>query len=584
MTDCINQLGARGEFRRLLDDKAELLPVFGSEARYSLLKHDLAFKYYIGSFTDLMGDMTRPEVAASLVDAYSRGMTDLCRGIIGLFGNFDGFAVDLAGKGYGFNPILICPDGSEIALGAHFFNKSLKWLTDYESLQDLFMVGLDSGIVGLCSASSGEYLISSLLSNWRDDLINSDEAYIQSALSGIELPFLSGGLLNCPELLMAGSEREVDLLTPVFNTMLCWATPEVVAAFPDDLNPLVPVRQFRRFAPGSGIAHAVQSFNNFDYVDFDLVDQPFLDSIGDIDPVQYWKGYRLGLAGCDGVISLSGESAIHLYGNKSIKLGLYEMPGRTLCYASAEFLGGFQVSEYSDDLLSLSRQFFSVIVPVRAVIASPAESSGVRNHFNVTTITSSYSLHPLFREMLDDETRQGILSLITPAMLRYLIANPPKSCNPQFELAKVKHLGLDRLPVKARITRSTIEQLAQNGYIFASGSNLDFSFSVLASMSLTSIVSVLVGISEDGVIINGVPVGLRAKLKDTAGHHEGDIGYEVLKEVIRSKGLEAAKQAISSGDDWPLLFDVFGVDEFMDLLPMMPSDIKKEIVLSDFNI
>lgn len=527
--------------------------------------------------------------AASFIDVFAHGFTAICRQIIARYGPFEHLVAGFCDT-INFDGQVQSPSGESYTLPVTFHDHGFRGLGTYENVQTHFLVGIESGLDNLCIPTSAESYFACLLKMGDMTLMSGDGDFINSALKGIDLPFVVRGKLDNPELVMAYQRRDFGELAGGYRSMLCWATPEMLTEFHQELTQIDPVSKIRLKA---GLAEGFKpagrkqstlciSLGDVDYDFNSYVDRHYSGSFE-------WcvEALEFGLESPGSADQNAFLSAISLYGSIPTRYGLELNAGRVLCFCSAEFLCSLSAASSRPEHLESCERFFSSVVPIRNVISHSGRDEINTKAFALSALFRFSSLYSIFGLFLNDSLRHHLFGVVPRSLLEHLIDYPPPDCLPELELVKRRYMGRGDEPVKFSLTIPNRLRLATQGYRFPAGSELTFDAAGLhlfGHSMLADMVKGLVDMSDGEISINSVPTCLSPKLAVTERFHADQAAYLVLVNLISLRAIGDVKQGIATGDDWRLLVDAFGIGHFSDFLHLVPSAIKVQGVLDDFNI
>lgn len=164
-----------------------------------------------------------------------------------------------------------------------------------------------------------------------------------------ELPVLSREYLSSPELMVAMIDASHGCrYRKSYDPILCWATPEMVEAYGEYLDPYVPVH-------GAKVGGEAISFDAWQKTHADAL-------VAGVEP-QKCNSITLRCAATTN--DVVGQIAMQAYGNKKLKHGIYEKEGHVLCHTSARFLAEFErPSLLETNNLNAAREFAFRYVPI----------------------------------------------------------------------------------------------------------------------------------------------------------------------------------------------------------------------------
>lgn len=233
----------------------------------------------------------------------------------------------------------------------HFVNAFGACSTAYD-LKALFAVFMECGLKGLIEADVGmPYLFQG--NNFSRGL----ELARKSKFNG-ELPFLTAGILQSPELALCLSEESQRSATPdAYKPTLCWATEDMVLQYPAGLAPMRPLQrvEYEDRSPQSNTASAqVKRIRNIPLAQFKAEAKP-----SDLAVINHIAlGFQAGK-----MTEMAGSLNTYM-GGQQPGLGIADTQGRVLCEASVDFLLGFPLADGSAKNLDHSREFVEEYCPL----------------------------------------------------------------------------------------------------------------------------------------------------------------------------------------------------------------------------
>ena len=164
-----------------------------------------------------------------------------------------------------------------------------------------------------------------------------------------ELPVLSGEYLSSPELMVAMIEASHGCrYRKSYDPILCWASPDMLEAYAEFLDPYVPVH-------GAKIGDEQMSFDTWQKTHDEAL-------AAGAEPT---KCNSITLRCTATKNDLVGQIAMQAYGNMKQKHGVFEKEGHVLCHTSARFLAEFERPEVLEtNNYAAARSFTEHYVPL----------------------------------------------------------------------------------------------------------------------------------------------------------------------------------------------------------------------------
>mgnify|MGYP003407596776 FL=1 len=412
------------------------------------------------------------------------------------------------------------------------------------------------------------------------------------------MPELVDGLLGQPELAIALNHESARTSTPdAYQSMLCWASKDMVEQFPKDLAPLVPYQRVDGNSMGQWKSASGQPRN-----------MDFTNIVVGVTPSK--------------VCSNAVEYLHQTMSPRSSKYGFPDDRGRVLCETTADFLLQFPASDCSDENLKAAFDFTANYCPIDIMAAQAAvtcrEKFGVveiRHSFNSSFATHmNHNFDFLFEALKsDDPLHERVMGLMTKDQWSGLLGKAT-SVNPPSMVGLYQAFKLDNAGRSSKAFPHHFEILAQGGFKYAQNTkvfeddrkfdehnrnkDLNLEPSVIFPFSRKSISALGAVESVKETYRNCAKVNL---WPDTSaapldvGHAlqiSARLSFKVmstskilaLHSYFLNAGVEECAKAATKPSHWMTLTEIFSGDELQPYLKEMPGKARGRVLESGLGL
>ncbi|WP_274644887.1 hypothetical protein [Pseudomonas serbica] len=262
------------------------------------------------------------------------------------------------------------------------------------------------------------------------------------------LPTLSGETVSDPELMVALNEMANGRQHPKpYNPILCWATPEMVEAYGEYLDPYVPVH-------GATLGDQFVDFETWRALhtkaETEASEPPSCDAL-----TLQFKASRN---------DLLGQVVMQAYGNKKQKHGIFEKTGYLLCHTSCAFLAEFERPvELDSRNYALARAFTHHYVPFDLMTLN-AHPGGDRNCPAELGFHYATRVKALAFMRIGEDIHQALGPVLSHSQWKFILKDD--WLVGQDIVTAVKVFGLDNQAMVWRLEQETPGDLKDLGYRF----------------------------------------------------------------------------------------------------------------------
>jgi hypothetical protein len=409
------------------------------------------------------------------------------------------------------------------------------------------------------------------------------------------VPTLDNERLKDPELLMGLLEAGKDSIAGrAYEPMLCWATPAMVAAYPEHLHPFHARHEAscRSTIQRMGTTQSLSAWQ-----------ARFAAATEANEPVpDLWNLTISAEAVSD---DIKGQYVLHAMAPATARYGFLENDNLQLCHTTTSFLSEFQIPQACNTAnLALVEQFMSQYLPFD-LLTLEAFPDGKLSHSISNGLVSS-SISDVFDALaLDDAVGSNLARLMSPEQWRAL----GRSCVIKGSAMSRLHaeLGIDNQGFLMSPSQQSIEALHDQGFKFYPGSQVignkfadsnayAFRSSGETIVDLTTLFSTIIGatktlpdyfksdsnqscyrLAQMGIwpFEKHAPVSVADALK-VCGRMKDPMGNFTQPAIANrtflvSAGAEACTAAARSVKEWTFLLELLGVDAMRPYLHQMPS-------------
>lgn len=335
-----------------------------------------------------------------------------------------------------------------------------------------------------------------------------------------ELPVFAGERVSCPELVDALFETaKVD--GPGYDPILCWATPEMLNLYPEQLCKYSSTQQFEVLLRGSGTTKT-------------LTFKEWAESYSDVKGSSLLPDNYV-LMGYPEDDSRVGHALLMAMGSPASQHGFIERDGLVLCHTKASFLTEFEMSEFDAANAQLSREFVGQYLPLDFIV-DRAFPDGF-GHFKPNGFPSDSKSFKSGVRPRSSDCRKGFLELLghpdmgsqikglmNTEQWRHLAQT--QALVPSTLIVLHKALGFDNQGLAARLVRSDVVKMHEAGYRFAA-----HPYRLMTSEKNA--------VPEDSILNGETWVDMRlitVDLKDAAQTRKG-VGLKLVYEQLVAMGL-----------------------------------------------
>ncbi|MBB4867596.1 hypothetical protein HNP46_006510 [Pseudomonas nitritireducens] len=408
------------------------------------------------------------------------------------------------------------------------------------------------------------------------------------------LPFLNSGAIHDPELLLALDEASAGLPIEWFDETLCWATPDMVAAFPNDLTALRPqVLGNLRIRPGASTSGElclpiqnlsgdlakrvlVKAFTADEESAGDKPSEAYLDPASKQDMLL--TTITLTLAPEGRALTLRDRVLLNWLVPENQRMGM-QHNGRVLCRTTMGFLKGFQMMSADPGALRQARDALNHGFPLHEAAWAHTGELEADTGFCAELTDTPWPVSTFAQSMFDFEGSEELGNLL-----------PAEVLDPIISLLERERTTIEALNwVGYRLRRSHRIRMvwADKSDIinaFHAGCRLPPAADVIVELkpgrghSIEEVVPLLMEMAEGPLSINGescdIPIeealeglkGLRVKTSNPAR-------YAVLKSVLLNHGIDAAIPLLRTKAQWRVAVDVFSPSDLEPHAAKVPTSM-----------
>lgn len=429
-----------------------------------------------------------------------------------------------------------------------------------------------------------------------------------------ELPELSSGVLYSPELAIAlDLEASRNPHSGAYKPMLCWATQEMVDDFPGDLSPLRPFQHVSSptFNGSMDEWRADESSSRLLFTELDVGVEPSAEA-------------------------RFGDKLMHSMCPLAAQYGFEDVQGRVLCETSTDFLLQFEVAGTIPSNEQAARVFAEQYMPVEIMADLVAEECS-RDYGHPSTeyrFQGSYKIamkgdfNGLFELLAaDGPLRKQALSMMEPEQWKTLLGKTEgRKLTAKSLLAMYQTFSVDNTGLSIEVDYLEIPAFIEGGYRFSDETiffeyetkfneylrdhRLDRSLGKATAVYSFLNKALLIGTGPDGITpeenpheltkyFSGIlslnlwpsdtkkPEGLRDLLNAASTTDLGSITNSramAIRAMIYDAGVSACVESASTPKHWDKIRDVFGIDELVPYLNVMPGQAKGRLIQDELGI
>lgn len=429
--------------------------------------------------------------------------------------------------------------------------------------------------------------------------------------AGDDLPYLAGGELQRPELLLALHEITTPATADVLDQVVLWATPEMIASFPDKLFPYEQILEI----DGEVVATSrTESITHGSRVrGFRMPLREASDRVAEFD-----TNRREGLVGTDACYArdpskplrmnwiyygvVSEQNADHwtrletsLAANwmcPAVAMGLGGSKDRILCRSTASFALSFDVADPDLRKLQRAQSLMANYFPADLASAVRCQSNGYQSIDRILKFTAySRSLLSVLKKVAEnEEVRREFLQEASPDFIRLQVDGLLDGSSHEFD-PKILPVLRDDYGVTSSAVRNLslmkyhVEDLKEQGYRFDDGLEITVSYSNSDDkVGITGLRQAVLDVIQmtDGVAeVNRVrcdlpPEGLLSKLASMRGRikDQTDREAQTVAALAISFGVDAMVESAKTTPQWEVLDDLFGSNSLRPHMRKAPAALK----------
>jgi hypothetical protein len=402
------------------------------------------------------------------------------------------------------------------------------------------------------------------------------------------LPELLGGVLGQPELAIALHDEASRVATPdAYKPMLCWASPAMVAQFPNDLSPLVPFQEVE----GHGSMAMWKAGSG----------EP-----GNLE----FREIEFGVGTTDGS-SQEIHCVFSAMAPESARFGFKDEKGRVLCDATSDFLLSFPAKPCAEDNLTAASAFVENYFPVEIMALQAAEvcrrdfgvaqknyyfkdclKIGLRGCFNplFSALRDAHPLHERIRDLMTRDQWNGLFQKAKGAGL-----------DAASLVGMYEAFGIDNTGKGVPLKINDFELLVQAGYQFAGNTKVYEDHLTFAphELSRSTLPAVFLDFPENtphALMLQAYRNVLKTNLWPGPGEAPADMqaafkkssclapGAKItmtsraLEAYFVNAGLEACAASAKTPNQWVTLTRVFSCEEMKPYLQTMPGKARGKVL------
>lgn len=274
-----------------------------------------------------------------------------------------------------------------------------------------------------------------------------------------DLPFLTEGKLTSPELAIAlKHEASINPHSESYKPILCWASPEMIDAFPQSLVALQPLQEIGRYPKLSPMA----DFK----ADSDCVVQDTMIVTGISRPKDAVNTPML-------MESLCPLGSFY---------GFHDPQGRRLCETTTDFLLGFDIAGVSERNTQSAKDFAKNYLPIKIIATNACEKSIVEHGYRAEKLSfgnrsciKEHHGHDGFNDLLSLLVNGHPLQAQAREMLKkeqwakLLLIADGKKLLPSSLIGMYHAFGVDNTGLSINVSAKELNQFLDGKYKFSSG-------------------------------------------------------------------------------------------------------------------
>lgn len=347
-------------------------------------------------------------------------------------------------------------------------------------LSEIFEWMPSAGLGFLCGINSNLSLL--LDSEYIGNAINTSKI---DSFEG-DLPVFNGGKISKPELLIAmADKRKKSFYKDSFGQILCWATREMIEAFPDDLSTFDRNQyiECKGPTPLNNISHPMQRFE-LDGISEDVIRRllPVKEFQADTpidDNALMLKSINLNTRPSKSRTDVLSYILMERLATREIQFGFNHNNDLTLCRASLDFLQRFDAESVDELSLSKCYDFCSEYFPLDMILFHydkegnfDARSINISIGLEINGADDSVNLYRLYRELQNyNQLQLPIKNLIPRSLFDYLMRFKQTIPVIQHEalLGLYHAFGVDNSDFMVSLKIDQLEHLHRIGFVFSEG-------------------------------------------------------------------------------------------------------------------
>lgn len=408
------------------------------------------------------------------------------------------------------------------------------------------------------------------------------------------LPFLNIGAIHDPELLLALDEASAGLPIEWFDEMLCWATPDMVTAFPNDLTALRPqVLGNLRVRPGASTSGElclpiqslsgdlakrvlVKAFTAEEESASDKPSEAYLDPASKQDMLL--TTITLTLAPEGRALTLRDRVLLNWLVPENQRMGL-QHSGRVLCRTTMGFLKGFQMMSADPGALGQARAALKHGFPLHEVAWAHTGELEADTGFCAELTDTPWPVSTFAQSMFDFKGSEELGDILPAEVIAPIICLLERERTTVEALNWVGYrLGRSHRIRKVWADKSDIINAFNAGCRLPPAADVIVELKPGRGHSIEEVVPLLMEMAEGPLSINGescdIPIeealeglkGLRVKTSNPAR-------YAVLKSVLLSHGIDAAIPLLRTKAQWRVAVDVFSPSDLEPHAAKVPTSL-----------
>jgi len=413
-----------------------------------------------------------------------------------------------------------------------------------------------------------------------------------------EIPVFANERVSNPELavvLLQATMKSGDVYDPI----LCWASPEMVSRYPEQIGVFTSVQHFEVELRGSGITKTLT---------FPEWAESFTNTQGhNLLPDNYL------LTGFPEDDSRTGHSLLTLMGSPALQHGFINRDGLVLCHTKASFLSEFEMTDFDVSKGRDCQVFVDKYLPLDIIVdrcfpdgygnfkqnglhPSNRYSAGVRPR-------SSRSRKEFMELLVDPDMGSKIKGLMTTEQWHHLARIQTLESSTFLALHRAIGFGNEGLSIK--VERGYVDKMQKAGFRFSSKpyrlinslKNMEaeeFLANGQTCVDLTSISRdqlpyeqlVDMGLWPTSVIPE--PKDLASALASCA--RRKDVASKLdetslsLRAYVYNAGVEACAEVASNPKQWAFMLDLFGPDAMRPYSRELPAESLGKVFAHDLGL